>query len=250
MSHLLHPKLEAFCQAYVRGPFAGNCSSAYETAGYQPNSSNAARLIGRPYIRKRIDQLLAENADADRKAVEAHGVEKHKVIEELSKIGFANFFDFLSVDDDEQVTVDLMQINRDQGAAIREFVVEYTDPDANGRRYLKSARVRLSDKRLALADLARHLGMFPGQRLAEPEPPETPETDEDDEPQRKMSNAEIEEALIGTFSRLAGCNIDLRDLLDRAVAAGKVKESPNPIPLREIETLDEAIARCRKELME
>lgn len=240
MSDLLNPRHEAFCRAYVRGPCAGNCVASYEVAGYRPDTANASKLFEKPHIQKRIAELMAEDAATDQQALEQHGVDKHAVLAELSKIGFANLFDYIQIRDDELVEIDLTRLNRDQAAAIRDFAFEYADSPNGGPRRLHSARVRMFDKRLALTDLARHLGLFVSQRLNGVAPP--------DDPVAPLTNAELEDELVEIFAVLAHCEVDLRDMLDRAIAAGRVKISAYAKPLRKHETITDAMARCRKTL--
>src|SRR4051812_23127920 len=126
MSHLL-PRHEVFCQDYVRGPDAGNCVASYEAAGFRPDRGNSSRLLHQPHIQKRIAELMGENSDMERQAAERRVVKKEEVVSELSKLGFANVTDYLDVDEDGGVQVDLTRLEHDQGAAIRNVAIDYFD---------------------------------------------------------------------------------------------------------------------------
>jgi phage terminase small subunit len=239
MSQLLHQKHEAFCQAYVRGPHAGNYTAAYEAAGYARIDSNASRLAGQPHIKKRIAELLAENETMERaatkRAIAALALDKEMILRELMKIGFANAFDYLHLDDDDQAQLDLARLERDKGAAVRSLTVDFEDaPD--GARRIKRIRFALFEKRLALIDLGRHIGMFTG---------ETPDLKEQATAGAtamwwdlvRLTAPELDERLIGMFSGLAEHGVDLRELLERAIADGRVAQYANDKPLREVGSL-------------
>jgi len=249
MNRLLSVRQEA-CQAYVRGPASGNYTSAYEAAGYARNDGNASRLASEPHIQERIAELTAENEAANRQVTEiaalAAVVDKTAVLAELKKVGFANMFDYLHVDDDERVQVDLSRINRDKGMAIRDVRISYDDETHR----VKSVSLKLYDKRLALTELMRQLrpaeAAVPAAAGAAAPTQSGEHNNRDDLDQ--WSNAAKEEFLVSLLARLGRCGIDIRDMLDRAIERGAITISPNAIPLRELETLDEAIARNRADL--
>jgi phage terminase small subunit len=64
MPELRNLRHERFCQEYVRGPHAGNATSAYEAAGFKRNKSQASRLANAPHIVARITELRAAAAQA------------------------------------------------------------------------------------------------------------------------------------------------------------------------------------------
>jgi len=248
MNRLLSVRQEAFCQAYVRGPASGNYTSAYEAAGYARNDGNASRLASEPHIQERIAELTAENEAANRQVTEiaalAAVVDKTAVLAELKKVGFANMFDYLHVDDDERVQVDLSRINRDKGMAIRDVRISYDDETHR----VKSVSLKLYDKRLALTELMRQLRPAEAAVPAAAGAAASTQPGEHKDDLDQWSNAAKEEFLVSLLARLGRCGIDVRDMLDRAIERGAITISPNAIPLRELETLDEAIARNRAEL--
>jgi len=57
--------------------------------------------------------------------------------------------------------LDFSALTRDQAAALQEVTVEdYVDGRGENAREVKRVRFKLADKRAALVDLGRHLGMF------------------------------------------------------------------------------------------
>jgi len=77
------------------------------------------------------------------------------VLRELALLGFSNMADYLKVGDK------LEELTREQSAAIAEANVEtYVEGQGENARPVRRVRIRLHDKRAALVDLGRHLGLF------------------------------------------------------------------------------------------
>jgi phage terminase small subunit len=82
------------------------------------------------------------------------------VLNELAKIGFANMADYVQIVGGEPV-IDLSSMTRDQAAAINEVTVEdFKDGRGEDARDVRRVKFKLSDKRAALVDIGKHLGMF------------------------------------------------------------------------------------------
>jgi hypothetical protein len=247
MGQLLNHRHENFCQAFVRGPKAGNIGASYEAAGYSANRGNASRLAAEPQIEKRIAELIAEDQADDREVREKdERIRNEAVLAEFGKIGFANMFDYLSVDDDGRLQVDLARLERDKGAAVRDFQIDYADSEA-GRGALKTVRIRLYDKRAALANLAHCLGMIADGRVRGLAGRTAP-MDPDVRDLNDMTALEREEYWVAHFAEFVARGVDLQGLLDRAIAEGKIKLSSNAKPMRDIETLLDAVNRNRKDI--
>ena len=73
-----------------------------------------------------------------------------EVLRELALLARANMDDYTNVNEDGGTSVDLASLTRDQMAAVNE--ISY---DAAGR-----LKFKLADKRAALVDLGKHLGLF------------------------------------------------------------------------------------------
>jgi phage terminase small subunit len=92
------------------------------------------------------------------------------VLGELMRLGFANMLDYLDFADGKP-RVDLSRVTRDQGAAIAE--VNVTTRQERGKdAEVMQVRFKLADKRQALVELGKHLGLFK-------ERPELPDPDAD-----------------------------------------------------------------------
>lgn len=157
MSAKLTPKQEAFARAYVE---TGNASEAYRRA-YDASGTtdksvheNAAKLIKHTKVAPRIEQLQQEIA-------KRHDVTIDRIVRELALLGFANMLDYVRTTDHGDAYVDLSDLTREQAAAIQEIIVEeYTEGRGEDARDIKRTKFKLTDKRAALVDLGKHLGMF------------------------------------------------------------------------------------------
>jgi phage terminase small subunit len=170
---LSNAKHEAVLQSYIVDP---------QRVGYKaylvvyPNSSDAAAKTGFSRLLKNADfkrRLAHLDSKITAKVVERAVITTEQVLEELAKIGFANMQDYANLE-----AADLSELTRDQAAAIRQFsIVEFADdkdepkekrePQAHGGelvrrrgRGVRKVTFKLYDKRAALVDIGRHLGMF------------------------------------------------------------------------------------------
>jgi hypothetical protein len=245
MSYLLHPKHETFCQAYVRGPHAGNVAASYEAAGYQPDNANATRLAAQPHIKKRIAELISEDAAIDQHATQtaaaALGLDRQEVLSTLKTIGLANMFDYLHIDDDDRVQLDLTRLERAQGSALKSLKIQYLNPSDPKQGEVKSITVQMVDKRFALMELHRYLASASDRRTDA-----AVAAAQDDIPPWQMTDETFESYVIGTFAELAACGIDLRDLLDRAIAVSVVLMPPDGKPIKNMLWAKNLIHRARK----
>lgn len=133
-----------------------NATQAAIRAGY---SEKTAAATGYENLRK--PQIAAEIAKAQQKRAERTKITADRVLEELGKIGFANMQDFIRTTDQGDAFVDLSQLTREQAAAINEVTVEdFKDGRGEDARDVRRVKFKLSDKRAALVDIGKHLGMF------------------------------------------------------------------------------------------
>lgn len=148
----LNAKRTRFVAEYLKDL---NGTQAAIRAGYSKKSaySQAEELLKIPEVRKHLDQQQA-------KLAEKHGITVDRIIEELAKIGLANMGDYTRLAGSERV-IDLSETTRDQLAAVSEMTVEdFTLGRGDDARDVRRVKVKLADKRAALVDLGKHLGMF------------------------------------------------------------------------------------------
>lgn len=172
----LTPKQEAFCQHYV---LHNDAYKAYRAAYNAHNTdvsgtkANACNLLKNPRVSQRIAQLQGRTKRIASEAVqEATAIERrqpveesnlefeisaHRVLQELAIIGFANMADYVTVDEKGNPTPNFTSVTRRQFAAIGEITIEDIE---TGQRTGKRTKFKLLDKRAALVDLGRHLGLF------------------------------------------------------------------------------------------
>jgi phage terminase small subunit len=151
---LPNAKHEIFAQEVARGT---PLESAYVNAGYKASAKNAARLRKTEGVLRRIEDIQGQ-------AAQNVGLSIEKVLKELAKIGFSDIRKsvrwgdgFAVADDDGEARivngVSLVgsdEIDDDTAAAISE--VSQTKDGA--------LKIKLHDKRAALVDIGRHMGMF------------------------------------------------------------------------------------------
>lgn len=121
-----------------------NATQAAIRAGY---SSETAYSIGsenlkKPEIRARIDKAMAERSKRT-------GINQDRVLQELAKIGFANIRDVV----DPDTAKVLPQAKEEDLACIQSIKVK---PNEWGTE----REVKMYDKKAALVDIGRHLGIF------------------------------------------------------------------------------------------
>ncbi|WP_024337992.1 terminase small subunit [Bradyrhizobium japonicum] len=151
MPILNNPRHERFAQALAAGKPA---SDAYVEAGYKENRHNAAALAREEHISTRVHEILAKGAERAEITVE-------NVLRELAKLGFANMADYMRVGADGDPCLDFSALTRDQAAALQEVTVEdFKDARGGQTRDVRKVKFKLADKRAALVDIGKHLGMF------------------------------------------------------------------------------------------
>jgi phage terminase small subunit len=172
MPALANVRHEAFCQAMVRGATAGNFAASYAATynnAKHPGVRNSAyRLNRRVEISRRIGELQAElqtiEAKATERAIEKLAITKERILAELARIGFANMQDYVQPTAAGDVVVNVSALSRDQAAAIQEVIVDYRTGGGEDSKDVKRVRLKLHDKRAALVDLGKHLGLFVERR--------------------------------------------------------------------------------------
>jgi phage terminase small subunit len=151
----LTAKQAAFVQEYLVDL---NATQAAIRAGY---SAKTAEQQGYQLLQK-TSVAEAVKAGMDARA-EKTGITAERVLSELALIGFANMLDYVQPREDGLVYLDMSALTREQAAAIQEVTVDqYIEPTGNGdeKRSVNKVKFKLSDKRAALVEIGKHLGMF------------------------------------------------------------------------------------------
>ena len=162
MPMLKNQRHERFSQELARGKSA---TEAYELAGFKPSRANASVLKQKQSIIERVSALLERESVVEKKAleiaVEKLAITKERVLEELARIGFANMIDYITIGKDGDPFVDLSALTREQAAAVSEVTVEdFKDGRGEDARDVRRVKFKLHDKKSALVDIGKHLGMF------------------------------------------------------------------------------------------
>jgi phage terminase small subunit len=149
----LNEKQRKACRELITG-----CTQeeAYVRAGYAKAAakSGASKLFSRPEAQQYLNELR-------KPVVEKAQITAQMVLEELAKIGFANIADFVKATPGGDPYIDLSKMTREQAAALSEITIDdYMDGRGEDAREVKRVRVKLADKRAALCDIGKHLGMF------------------------------------------------------------------------------------------
>lgn len=154
MPVLKNARHEKFAQNVAKGKSA---TEAYRLAyGAKAKSAEAAgsRLLSNVKVRKRVEEL--KQAGADRAEISIA-----KVLNELALIGFTNMQDFMRGGEDGDPYLDFSNLTREQAAALAEVTVEdFKDGRGEDARDIRRIKFKLHDKRAALVDIGKHLGMF------------------------------------------------------------------------------------------
>lgn len=155
-----------------------NATRAAIAAGY---SKNTAAQAGWEVLRN--PKVAAEIGRRQKELAAQKEVNAARVVDELAKLAFANLGDFYAVNEDGQLDVDLVALaDPTKSAAITQ--IDITERP-NGTR---TTKIRLADKRAALVDLGRHLGLFD---VDAPPATTTPEPQDGDNDVRRLALAAL-----------------------------------------------------------
>jgi phage terminase small subunit len=157
MADKLTPKQEAFVRAYLE---TGNASEAYRRA-YDAEGMKPETIKVKACELLKNGNVSVTVAKRQEKIAERHNITVDKIVRELATLGFSNMLDYMTIPADGDAFVDLSKLSREQASAIQELVVEdYKDGRGEDARDVKRIKFKLYDKKAALVDLGKHLGMF------------------------------------------------------------------------------------------
>ena len=126
-----------------------NATQAYIRAGYKPGGAqvNSSKLLRNPQVKAAI-------AEGQMRVAESLQISAEQIAAEYAKIARANIDDFIAVDADNRIRIDLSKASRAQRAGLVELTV--TDHGEG-----KPQRVKIKMGKLqALAALTRHIGVL------------------------------------------------------------------------------------------
>lgn len=133
-----------------------NATQAAIRAGY---SEKTAGAVGFENLKK--PEIATAIADAQAERSTRTEITADAVLRELAKIGFANMADYMRAGPDGDPYLDFSQLTRDQAAALIEVTVEdFKDGRGEDARDVRRVKFKLADKKGALVDIGKHLGMF------------------------------------------------------------------------------------------
>jgi len=156
-SMLENPRHELFAQALAVGRTS---EEAYIEAGFKAHRGNAQRLARDERIRERVRQLLGAAAERAEVSVE-------RVLRELARIAFSDIRKAVRWQDVE-IAVEADGQRRLVPAGVRLKSSDEIDDDmaaaiAEVVQTPQGPKIKLHDKRAALIDLGKHLGLFVGK---------------------------------------------------------------------------------------
>jgi len=150
-------KQEAAIRKYLE---CGNKSEAYRFAYNTERMKDktihekACILFAEDKVRARLEELQA-------KAAKRNDITVDRVLGELALLGFSNLEDYFKITSDGEPYVDLSELTREQAAALSDLTVDdYVEGRGEDARQVRKVRIKLHDKKGALVELGRYLGLF------------------------------------------------------------------------------------------
>lgn len=149
MSKLKNDRHERFARALAQGDTA---DEAYAKARYRAHRGNAARLRANENIQARVGEIQG-------RAAERAEITIADVLAELAKIGFADMGTYIRFENGEPV-LDFSALPDGATAVISEITQDVLQGRGDDPDTVKRTKFKLYDKRAALVDIGKHLGMF------------------------------------------------------------------------------------------
>lgn len=173
MPALKNARHEAFARELAKGKTA---DEAYKLAGFKPDRGNASRLQQKDSIRQRVTELLEWEQTVERKATEKAidklAITKERVLAELAKIGFSDirkaikWQGTLVTEEDNPDGGDVLVIKNVVTNNVQLIASDDIDDDTAAaiaeisQNSTGGIKLKLHDKKGALVDIGKHLGMF------------------------------------------------------------------------------------------
>jgi phage terminase small subunit len=154
----LSPREERFVSEYLLDLDA--CRAAL-AAGYSASMAHSKAFQWVSGSKSTKPHVMAAVAKAQARRAKRTEVTADAVVAELAKLGFANMADYMRAGPSGDPFLDFSSLTRDQAAALVEVTVDdYVDRRGENARDVRRVKFKLADKRAALVDLGRHLGIF------------------------------------------------------------------------------------------
>lgn len=155
---LRNQRHEKFAQGVAQGKTTIEAYQAAYGGSQSVASASGSRLLGNVKISARIEELKAQIV---KRVIEKTAITEAMIIQELALLGFSNMADFVKVGPTGDPYTDFTGLDRDKAAAIGEITVEdFKDGRGDDARDVRRVKFKLLDKRAALVDIGKHLGMF------------------------------------------------------------------------------------------
>lgn len=145
-----------FALTYLADPkrCAGRAYATVYGKDYENNRAVCDQSGSRLLKHVKVSAFIKEKDDAEEKRItEKYQVNQDKVTRELATIAFANLGDYLEFDETGVRLKPSSELSQHDKAALKKVAEKNT-------KYGTDVSIELHDKRQALVDLGRHLGMF------------------------------------------------------------------------------------------
>ncbi len=147
-------KRQRFAQEYI---IDFNGTQAYIRAGFTVSSPEVAaveahRLLRNPNVQREIEKLQEELRDRSELSADM-------IIQELRSLGFWNIQDFINTANEIKDLTKLSRKTTKPVIGIKSQVKTYKQEDGTVVKEV-TAELKMHDKRGALVDLGKHLGIF------------------------------------------------------------------------------------------
>ena len=144
------PKQERFCSEYV---IDLNATQAAIRAGYSEKTANriASENLSKPDIQNRISKLTAD-------ATERNNITVDRVLQEFAAIAFLDPIDLFNEDGSMKQLAEMPESARRAIGGIE--IKEYFEGRGDDVQRINLTKIKIIDKRAALGDLGKYLGMF------------------------------------------------------------------------------------------
>ena len=148
----LTPRRSEFVRQYIKSL---NAAAAARAAGYAQSSSKTegSRLLANVDVQQAISEARAQLAEREQ-------VTPERIVSELASIAFSDLGDYFRLEG-KNASIDFSNVPLGATKALESITVdEYVEGRGENAETVRRIRVRLHDKRAALVDLAKTLGMF------------------------------------------------------------------------------------------